>query len=39
MVATIVRDALRTKTERGENFTLVEVLLADIRTEGHRPGG
>ncbi len=38
MVARITRDELREKIERGDTFTLVEVLPADVYAEGHLPG-
>ena len=38
MVATIGRDELRAKIERGDDFTLVETLPADVFEQGHLPG-
>ena len=38
MVATISRDELRAKIERGDDFTLVETLPADVFEQGHLPG-
>ena len=38
MVATISRDELREKIERGDDFVLVETLPEDAYRQRHRPG-
>ncbi|MDP9373641.1 MAG: rhodanese-like domain-containing protein [Chloroflexota bacterium] len=38
MVATITRDELRAKIERGDDFVLVETLPEDVYRQGHLPG-
>jgi rhodanese-related sulfurtransferase len=38
MVATIEREALKAKIDRGEKFTLVETLAEAAFCQGHLPG-
>lgn len=38
MVATISRDELKTKTDRGDDFVLVETLPAQTYHHAHLPG-